>query len=160
MKKDLIIAIIFALVGILGLIAYTAEQNIRILELNIANVAKQVKRLEQNIKVIQESDTKHTKVIQISVSAYNAIPNQTDSTPFIMASGKRVYEGAIALSRDIERDFGLKFGDKIHLLGIGTFVFLDRMHRRWKRRVDLFKWSKKKAIQFGRQKAIMVIRGG
>ena len=30
------------------------------------------------------------------VSAYNNLPEQTDSTPDIMASGNRVYEGAIA----------------------------------------------------------------
>jgi len=122
--------------------------------LKLMELEERIEALE-GMKVISSR-----KVIQVSVSAYNACPSQTDSTPFIMASGNRVYEGAVALSRDLERDFGLEFGDKVHLLGIGTFVFADRMHRRWKRRVDLFKWSKKKAIQFGRQKAIMVIRGG
>ena len=96
--------------------------------------------------------------IEVSVSAYNPTIAQCDTTPFIMASGKRVYKGAIALSRDLERDFGLKFGHTIVLLG-RTFTFEDRMNRRHKRRVDIFMWSKKKALQFGRQKAIMVIKG-
>ena len=96
--------------------------------------------------------------IPVSVSAYNACPKQTDSTPYTMASGKRVYEGAIALSRDIEKEFGLKFGDKITLFG-RTFDFMDRMNKRWKRRVDVFMWSKEKAKKFGRQQAVMVIKG-
>lgn len=102
--------------------------------------------------------------IPVSVSAYNACPTQTDSTPYIMASGKRVYEGAVALSKDIEKEFGLKFGDKITLgdeitLLDRTFVFEDRMNKRWKRRVDIFMWSKKEAKKFGRQQTVMVTRG-
>jgi len=137
------------------LFIFTTEQEIEIFDAKVEALARQVERLEQDIRALRNSYI----YVPVSVSAYNPCPLQTDSTPFITASNQRVRKGIVALSRDLEKEFGLKFGDKVHLLGIGTFVFADRMHRRWKRRVDLFKWSKKKAIQFGRQKAVMVIKG-
>ena len=95
--------------------------------------------------------------IPVSVSAYNALPSQTDDTPFIMASNRRVFHGACALSRDIERDYGLKFGDEIHLKDHGTYIFADRMNKRWTRKVDIFMWSYSKAISFGRQKGTILL---
>ena len=117
-------------------------------------LAIEVSKLEERVIAIEKAVK-----VKVSVSAYNACPKQTDSTPFIMASGKRVYEGAIALSRDIEKDFGLKFGDEVTLIGIGTFQFLDRMNKKMKRCAYIFMWSEKEALQFGRQEAVMVIRG-
>lgn len=93
--------------------------------------------------------------IMVTVSAYNPLPNQTDSTPLITASNKRVQEGFCAMSRDLEKRFKLKFGDPIHLVGIGTCEFQDRMNRRKKLQVDLFMWKKKDAIKFGIKKAWM-----
>ena len=68
---------------------------------------------------------------------YNADEEQTDSTPTITASGERVREGICALSRDIEQEFGLEFGDKIFINGYGEFEFQDRMNKRIKKGVDL-----------------------
>ena len=93
--------------------------------------------------------------VLVEITAYNPVVEQTDETPFIMASGKTVYQGAVALSRDLERDLGLKFGDTIEIDGIGRFMFEDRMHRRWKRRVDILLFSPEKARRFGVRKSFL-----
>lgn len=95
--------------------------------------------------------------IIVTVTAYSAEVNQTDSTPHITASNKTVKEGYIALSRDIEKDLGLHFGDLILLEGgiYGIFEFQDRMHKRKKRQVDIFYHSTKEAIEFGVKKATL-----
>ena len=95
--------------------------------------------------------------IIVTVTAYSAEVNQTDSTPHITASNKHVKEGYIALSRDLEKDLGLHFGDLILLEGgiYGIFEFQDRMHKRKKRQVDIFYYSTKKAIEFGVKKATL-----
>ena len=93
--------------------------------------------------------------IEVSVSAYTPTHKECDSTPLITASNKKVRKGIVALSRDLERKFNLRFGDKIKLYGIGTFEFQDRMHKRWKKRVDVFMWNKKKAFEFGRKNGVV-----
>ena len=93
--------------------------------------------------------------VLVDVTAYNPVMEQTDETPLIMASGKTVYQGAVALSRDLERDLGLKFGDTIEIDGFGQFMFEDRMNRRWTRRVDILLFSPEKARQFGVRKSFL-----
>jgi len=95
--------------------------------------------------------------IPVSISAYNNLRSQTDDSPNIMANNQRVFHGAIALSRDLEKDFGLKFGDEIHLKDHGTYIFADRMNKRWTRKVDIFMWSYSKAISFGLQKGTILL---
>ena len=44
---------------------------------------------------------------EVLMTAYNPLPEQTDSTPFESASGKLVKEGYAALSKDLEKRFPL-----------------------------------------------------
>ena len=88
-------------------------------------------------------------IMAVTVTAYSPSVDETDSTPYITASNQRVRDGICALSRDIEKQFKLKFGDLIHLEGIGTCEFQDRMHKRKRRQVDLFMWWKRAALRFG-----------
>lgn len=77
-------------------------------------------------------------------SAYNAEIGQTDSDPFTMASGKRVYEGAVANNC-------LPFGTQIELNG-KIYTVEDRMNKRYGcEHFDLFLNSYSEAIEFGRQ---------
>ena len=95
--------------------------------------------------------------VPVRITAYNPVEEQTDETPLTMASGKTVYRGAVALSRDLEADLGLRFGDSIEIDGLGLFVFEDRMHRRWKRTVDILLFSPEKARRFGVQHGFLRI---
>ncbi len=87
--------------------------------------------------------------IIVTVSAYNPLPGQTDSTPLITASNQAVRQGICALSRDLEKWFNLRFGDLIYLEGIGTCEFQDRMNKRKRNQVDLFMWNEIDAVEFG-----------
>jgi 3D (Asp-Asp-Asp) domain-containing protein len=89
----------------------------------------------------------HEQRLQVTVTAY--------AGGTITASGRRPQPGMIALSRDVERALGVRFGDRVHLAGLGTFVFHDRMPRQWSRRVDLYLASRHAARQFGRQHALL-----
>jgi len=95
--------------------------------------------------------------IPVEVTAYTARPEETDDTPTITASGQQVRLGIVALSRDLEHEFGLQFGDMVEIEGLGVFEFQDRMNRRIKRGVDIFFNSYRKAIQFGRKNGTLIL---
>jgi len=96
--------------------------------------------------------------IPVTITAYSPRKGETDSTPFITASNKRVREGIIAISRDLEEELQLKFGDQIHIEELGVFQFEDRMHKRKKKHVDIFMHDTKRALKFGKQKGHLIIR--
>ncbi|TSC84261.1 MAG: hypothetical protein G01um101413_556 [Parcubacteria group bacterium Gr01-1014_13] len=61
------------------------------------------------------------------ITAYTSTPDQTDDSPFIAASGKRVHDGMIAAN-------GLPFGTRVKIpavYGEKIFVVEDRMNRRY-----------------------------
>ena len=83
--------------------------------------------------------------IMAVVTAYTNLPELTDSTPDIVASGKKVYDGAIANNCR-------SFGTKIKLLG-KEYTVEDRMNRRYGcSHWDIFVSSYDEAIKFGRIK--------
>lgn len=93
------------------------------------------------------------KVIRVVVTAYSSTPDQTDSTPFITASGSRVRDGIIAanfLRFGAKVRFPDKFGDKI-------FVVEDRMHPRHPHRVDIWMTERQLAKEFGVKRLEMEI---
>ena len=94
-------------------------------------------------------DAVKIRAVPVKVTAYNPVRSQTDSSPLITASNKRVRVGMIALSRDLEREFGFTFGDTVYLYGFGKFVFEDRMHRRKRRHVDILMFNPMEARKFG-----------
>jgi 3D (Asp-Asp-Asp) domain-containing protein len=76
-------------------------------------------------------------------TTYNAEEAQTDGDPYTMASGHRVYEGAVASNC-------LPLGTKIEIVSRGTFTVEDRMNSRYTKdcgteseRLDIFKWERK-----------------
>ena len=77
---------------------------------------------------------------RVMATAYNSLADQTDDEPDIAAWGDRLEPGmrAIAISRDLAR-LGLERGTSVCIEGLpGEWRVLDRMHRRWKRRIDIY----------------------
>ncbi len=85
-----------------------------------------IKPVKLSIRPIDRE--KPDKVIAKAViTAYTSTPGQTDDTPFIAASGKRVHDGMIAAN-------GLPFGTRVKIpavYGEKIFVVEDRMNRRY-----------------------------
>jgi len=94
--------------------------------------------------------------IKVTVTAYSPDEHQTDSTPLLTASQKRVSTKYVALSRDLESEYGLNFGDSVILNGV-EYEFQDRMNKKWTKRVDRFFWSRAEALQFGKQDGVLEV---
>ena len=80
------------------------------------------------------------KKLNVTATAYNSVSAQTDSNPSIAAWGDRLKPGmkAIAVSRDLLK-MGLKRGSKVKISGLpGEYVVLDKMHHRWRRKIDIY----------------------
>ncbi len=88
------------------------------------------------------------RILVVKATAYNALEEQTDSTPTICAWGDTVRPGVIAISRDLEQ-LGLTRGKEVYVKGYGKKVVMDRMHRRKRNQIDLFMEEYDDAIQFG-----------
>lgn len=86
------------------------------------------------------------RTVRMMVTAYSSTPDQTDDTPLITASGKRVADGIIANNM-------LPFGTKVRipeLYGKKIFVVEDRMHsRKGKYQADIWRASYNEAKNFG-----------
>lgn len=84
------------------------------------------------------------------VSAYNSEVGQTDDTPFIMASGRHVYDGAVANNCH-------PFGTKL-IINDKTYTVWDRMNSRYDcDHYDIWMESKADALHFGRQTLPVVV---
>jgi len=94
-------------------------------------------------------------------TAYNALPWQTDDDPTITASGSEVYEGSVALSRDMIKSFNpaadVAWGDTVWT--IIPFVVEDTMHKRMRRRVDVFMDDLGTARAFGLRRGKISLEG-
>ena len=95
------------------------------------------------------------KSVAVSVSAYS-MTEQYDSKGKT-ASGMTPRPGFIAISRDLEREYGLRFGDTVWIKGLGEYIVQDWTHLRKNNTVDIFMESYRKARNFGIKKLKMVI---
>lgn len=95
------------------------------------------------------------KTMTVDATAYNSVPGQTDSDPWVAAWNNRLRPGqkVIAVSRDLEKH-GLTNGTKVKIEGLpGTYTVRDRMNKRFRNRIDV--WMEKdikKARQWGKKK--------
>ncbi len=81
----------------------------------------------------------------VVVTAYSSTLDQTDSTPFITASGARVYDGIVACNF-------LRFGTRVRfpdIYGDKIFVVEDRMALKNSHKIDIWFDSREEAKQFG-----------
>ncbi len=54
------------------------------------------------------------------------------------ASGIRVQDGILALSRDLEYTLDMSFGDQVKLDGLGIYSFQDRMASHKRMQADIW----------------------
>lgn len=126
------------------------------------------KELEKELIIIQKNSLfalsnsfgpkpKPVKRLKAVITAYSSTPWETDETPHITASGKKVREGIVANNI-------LPFGTKIRipeLYGDKIFVVEDRMS--WKKgnyQIDIWFPDYQKALNFGVRKTYIEILEG
>ncbi|MGA7563516.1 MAG: 3D domain-containing protein [Desulfobaccales bacterium] len=80
------------------------------------------------------------------------------SSKGITASGERVREGFLAVSRDVEQALNLGFGDRLLLTGLGVYEFKDRMANRMHKKVDIYMACKEQAMHFGVRRYVILVK--
>jgi 3D (Asp-Asp-Asp) domain-containing protein len=76
----------------------------------------------------------------VTATAYNSLPEQGTGDGTVAAWGDRLEPGmrSIAVSRDL-LELGLGHGTRVRIEGLpGEYVVLDKMHRRWRRKIDVY----------------------
>src|SRR5690606_36954924 len=93
--------------------------------------------------------------LEVTATAYNSFASQTSSNPNITAWGDSLVPGKkyIAVSRDLIR-MGLTHNTPVRLEGFeGVYWVKDKMHPRWKMRIDIYMDEDfKKAREWGRRR--------
>jgi len=102
------------------------------------------------------------RALMVTATAYNSLAAQTDGDPTIAAWGDRLKPGTqtIAVSRDL-LGRGLKRHARVRIHGLpGEFIVLDKMHRRWEKRIDIYMGEDEHAArQFGKRKVRIYWKG-
>ena len=101
-------------------------------------------------------------IVSVVATIYHADPYQTDDTPFITASNKKINKDNpaghrwIAVSRDLE-ELGFTFGTKVCVENAGEmngeWTVQDRMNKRWTRRIDFLV---NKDMKYGKWKNVKI----
>ncbi len=98
--------------------------------------------------------TKDENTLKVTATAYNSLPAQTQGDPTLTAWGQKLVPGmkAVAVSRDL-LSMGLTRGVKVKIKGLsGTYTVMDKLNKRWKRRIDIYMGTDEKAArQWGKR---------
>lgn len=136
-----------------------------------AQAARAAQTRVQNIRRAQAEVARPTtrtgRSAIVRATAYNSLANQTDSTPFITATGTRTRPGVVALSRDMLRTF--PYGTRITIEDLSgrssglfrgrVFIVEDTMAARKTGSLDIWLPAYGDAIRFGaRQVRITAVR--
>ncbi|MCL6219238.1 3D domain-containing protein [Zunongwangia pacifica] len=107
-------------------------------------------------QTVDHSPQEDWDTLQVTVSAFNSVSYQTaGNNPNLAAWGDTLKPGmnAVAISRDLLA-LGLGHDDEIRIQGFDSvFLIKDKMHYRWKKRVDIYMGKDiARARDFGRKK--------
>ena len=143
---------------------YNAAQEINTLQEENQLLIAELEKIEKTLIWLRNEQARnpYKGLTRIVSTAYNSDIGQTDSTPFITASGERVQEGTLALSRDMIRAENafmsrmgynnaatISFGDTIDVVYVRRMVVHDTMNRRYTERADIWMDSKSDARIWG-----------
>lgn len=104
-----------------------------------------VATIKEEPVAIGEKKYRVNRIHSTTITAYSSTVDQTNSEPFITASGSWVEDGIVAANF-------LPFNTKIRIpkyFGDKVFVVKDRMNRRYDNRVDIWFPSRNQATNFG-----------
>ena len=121
---------------------------------------------DENKRLSEKLDEYETEGMHVTVTMYQPVLYQTDSTPNILADGTRIktQEASnykfIAVSRNLLKRWGgwLDYGDFILLKGTdskdGVYQVRDTMHPRWVNRIDILESIYVKPYKFEKAKIV------
>ena len=127
------------------------EQTNKILINNINNTATQLRKITSDFetRLMIADIVTNCEYKKVTATCYSPSIDETDSTPFITASGDRVHTTYIAVSRDLYKN-GWKFGSMVYIKELNQFFIVkDLMNKRYEKRIDYFAWTKPEAKEHG-----------
>ena len=105
--------------------------------------------------VIKAESLENWNSIVVTASAYNSLESQGTGNVNLTAWGDTLVPGmkSIAVSEDLIAK-GLTYKTKVKIEGLdGTYVVNDKMHPRWKNKIDIYMGvDREKALKWGRKK--------
>ena len=122
--------------------------------------------IDEKQRLSERLDEYETEGMNVTVTMYQPVSYQTDSTPNILADGTKIrtQEASnykfIAVSRNLLKRWGgwLDYGDFIILKGTdekdGVYQVRDTMHPRWVNRIDILESIDVKPYKFEKAKII------
>ena len=122
--------------------------------------------VDENKRIQEKLDEYETEGMHVTVTMYQPVSYQTDSTPNILADGTRIRTRDasnykfIAVSRNLLKRFGgfLEFGDFVLLKGTdhkdGVYQVRDIMNKRFVNRIDILESVNVKPYKFDKAKII------
>ena len=122
--------------------------------------------IDENKRLVDKLDEYETEGMHVTVTMYQPVRYQTDSTPNILADGTRIrtQEASnykfIAVSRNLLKRWGgfLDYGDFVLLKGTdhkdGIYQVRDTMNKRWVNRIDILESVNVKPYKFEKAKII------
>lgn len=145
-----IVVLMTLLVGY-GVVPSSASATVRALDWPVADqvTALRIAAMQNQLKdygVFPKADLRGPSyTMTVTATAYNSLPEQTDSTPFITASGTHVRPGVLAANF-------LPIGTRVKIpeyFGDQIFIVEDRMNPRYYKRLDIWMESVVDAREFG-----------
>ena len=111
-----------------------------------------------SLEKLYKDNSNQLKKLQVTATAYNSLPEQTNADPRVTAWGDNLKPGmkAIAVSRDLI-PLGLEHNTKVKIEGLqGTYKVLDKMNARWSKKIDIYMGlNKDKAKAWGSQQVVI-----
>lgn len=105
-------------------------------------------------EVAQQPPKLPLKELVVTATAYTSNVAETDDTPNLAAWNNELKPGmkAIAVSRDLI-PMGLTNGKEVMIEGLeGRFKVLDKMHKRWEKKIDIYMGlNHKRAKEWGKK---------
>lgn len=99
---------------------------------------------------LQSYGSKSLFTTHVTITTYNAVRSQCDSSPLITADGTKIdhrklksgEQKIVAISRDLL--YAIPLGSLIYVEGHGYYEVRDTMNSRFKHRIDILQHSSKK----------------
>ena len=99
---------------------------------------------------LQSYGSKSLFITHVTITTYNAVRSQCDSSPLITADGTKIdhnkvksgEQKIVAISRDLL--YAIPLGSLIYVEGHGYYEVRDTMNSRFKHRIDILQHSSKK----------------
>lgn len=120
----------------------------------MTDIARHLNSIQDELSSLEIAQVGWAKV---TLTCYQSVPSQTDSTPHITAINTRCQPGIAAVSRDL-LEAGWTFGKKVWIEGHGVYTIEDIMNQRYRNHIDI--WVPVDARTFKEESVLAVLING